>query len=102
MLHHIFVAGWFFYINVLARGMRRKMSADGLNKFRGNDWSPRSRFERFDRYYGYKSLFEFTKKFHPMWRGRHVAYRSVAQLVPAAATIVRVHLPNALFKDIRS
>jgi hypothetical protein len=37
-----FVAGWFFYINVrlLARGMRRKMSADGLNKFRGNALEP--------------------------------------------------------------
>jgi phosphatidylglycerol lysyltransferase len=59
-------------------------------------------FERFDRYYGYKSFFEFKKKFHPIWRGRHVAYRSVAQLVPTAAAIVRVHLPNGLFKYIRS
>ncbi len=59
-------------------------------------------FERFDHYYGYKSLFEFKKKFHPIWRGRHVAYRSVAHLLPAAAAIVRVHLPSGLFKYIRS
>jgi phosphatidylglycerol lysyltransferase len=59
-------------------------------------------FERFDAYYGYKSLFEFKKKFHPIWRSRHVAYRSVASLLPAAAAIVRVHLPSGLFKYIRS
>ena len=59
-------------------------------------------FERFDAYYGYKSLFEFKKKFHPIWRGRHVAYRSVAYLLPAAAAIVRVHLPRGFFKYIRS
>ena len=59
-------------------------------------------FERFDHYYGYKSLFEFKKKFHPIWRGRHVAYRSVAHLLPAAAAIVRVHLPSGFFRYIRS
>ena len=59
-------------------------------------------FERFDTYYGYKSLFEFKRKFHPTWRGRHVACRSVAHLLPAAAAIVRVHLPSGLFKYIRS
>ena len=59
-------------------------------------------FERFDAYYGYKSLFEFKRKFHPNWRGRHVAYRSVAHLLPAAAAIVRVHLPTGFFKYIRS
>ena len=55
-------------------------------------------FERFDAYYGYKSLFEFKKKFHPIWRGRHVAYRNVAYLLPAVAAIVRVHLPRGFLK----
>jgi phosphatidylglycerol lysyltransferase len=59
-------------------------------------------FERFDRYYGYKSLFEFKRKFHPAWRGRHVAYRNIAHLLPAAAAIVSVHLPNGFMKYIRS
>ena len=59
-------------------------------------------FERFDRYYGYKSLFEFKRKFHPAWRGRHVAYRNVAHLLPVAAAIVSVHLPNGFMKYIRS
>jgi phosphatidylglycerol lysyltransferase len=59
-------------------------------------------FERFDAYYGYKSLFEFKKKFHPIWRGRHVAYRSIAYLLPAATAIVRVHLPSGFLKYIRS
>ena len=59
-------------------------------------------FERFNAYYGYKSLFEFKRKFHPIWRGRHVAYRSVAYLLPAVAAIVRVHLPSGFLKYIRS
>jgi phosphatidylglycerol lysyltransferase len=59
-------------------------------------------FERFDAYYGYKSLFEFKRKFHPIWQGRHVAYRRLADLLPAAAAIVRVHLPSGFFKYIRS
>jgi phosphatidylglycerol lysyltransferase len=59
-------------------------------------------FERFDAYYGYKSLFEFKRKFHPIWQGRHVAYRSVAYLLPASAAVVRVHLPSGFLKYIRS
>lgn len=32
-------------------------------------------FERFNRYYGYKSLFEFKKKYQPSWQGRYLGFR---------------------------
>lgn len=62
----------------------------------------RQLYERFDQYYGYRSLFEFKNKFHPQWKGRYMAYRGVGNLVPAIAAIVRVHLPAGLAKFLRS
>lgn len=59
-------------------------------------------YERFDSYYGYRSLFEFKNKFHPQWNGRYLAYRGVPHLLPAMAAIVRVHLPAGLTKFLRS
>lgn len=59
-------------------------------------------FDRFDHLYGYKSLFEFKKKYHPTWMGRHVAYRHISQVLLAATAIVRVHLPNGFIKYLRS
>lgn len=59
-------------------------------------------YERFDQYYGYRSLFEFKNKFHPRWTGRYLAYRGVPNLLPAVAAIVRVHLPAGLAKFLRS
>lgn len=59
-------------------------------------------YERFDQYYGYRSLFEFKNKFHPQWSGRYLAYRGVPNLLPAVAAILRVHLPEGLAKFLRS
>ncbi len=59
-------------------------------------------YERFDQYYGYRSLFEFKNKFHPQWSGRYLAYRGVPYLLPAMAAIARVHLPAGLTKFLRS
>lgn len=59
-------------------------------------------FERFDGVYGYKSLFEFKRKFAPIWRGRQVAYPGLAYLVPAVTAIAYVHLPAGLVKYLRS
>lgn len=59
-------------------------------------------FEKFDNYYGYKSLFAFKEKFHPQWTSRYVAYPNLATIFPAMLAIVRVHLPKGLMKFLRS
>jgi phosphatidylglycerol lysyltransferase len=51
-------------------------------------------FERFNRYYGYKSLFEFKKKYQPAWQGRYLGFRASANLLLVAVALVRVHLPQ--------
>jgi phosphatidylglycerol lysyltransferase len=53
-------------------------------------------FERFNRYYGYKSLFEFKKKYQPAWQGRYLGFRPSVNLLLAAVALVRVHLPQGL------
>lgn len=62
----------------------------------------RALFDKFDRYYGYKSLFEFKKKFQPGWQSRFIAYPGIAQIVPVTLAIIRVHLPSGLGKFLRS
>lgn len=59
-------------------------------------------YDRFDRYYGYRTLFEFKNKFHPTWSGRYLAYQGVADLLPAVAGVVRVHLPGGLARFLQS
>lgn len=62
----------------------------------------RALFDKFDRYYGYKSLFEFKQKFHPAWESRYVAYEGPARILAVMVAIVRVHLPTGLMKLLRS
>jgi phosphatidylglycerol lysyltransferase len=59
-------------------------------------------FERLNRYYGYKSLFEFKKKYQPAWQGRYLGFRPKVNLVLAAVALVRVHLPQGLLRVLRS
>jgi phosphatidylglycerol lysyltransferase len=59
-------------------------------------------FDNFNRYYGYKSLFEFKKKYQPVWQGRYLAYRPKANLLLIALALVRVHLPQGMMKILRS
>ena len=59
-------------------------------------------FENFNRYYGYKSLFEFKKKYQPVWQGRYLAFRANANLLMVALALVRVHMPQGLMKILRS
>lgn len=59
-------------------------------------------YERFDRYYGYRNLFDFKNKFHPVWTGRYLAYRGLGNLLPAVVGVVRVHLPSGLARFLRS
>ena len=47
-------------------------------------------FENFKRLYGYKSLFDFKKKYNPEWRGRYVAYAGIHDLRPLQNSFERV------------
>jgi lysylphosphatidylglycerol synthetase-like protein (DUF2156 family) len=59
-------------------------------------------FEKFNRYYGYKSLFEFKKKYQPIWQGRFLGFRPNVNLLLVALALVRVHLPQGLVRILRS
>jgi lysylphosphatidylglycerol synthetase-like protein (DUF2156 family) len=59
-------------------------------------------FENFNRYYGYKSLFEFKKKYQPVWQGRYLAFRPNTNLLLVGLALVRVHMPQGLMKILRS
>ncbi|MBV9489909.1 MAG: DUF2156 domain-containing protein [Verrucomicrobia bacterium] len=59
-------------------------------------------FENFNRYYGYKSLFEFKKKYQPIWQGRYLGCRPSANPVWVALALVRVHLPQGIGRLLRS
>lgn len=55
-------------------------------------------FENLNRIYGYKSLFEFKRKYRPQWRGRYLAYHRGVHLPLVGLALVRVHAPEALWK----
>ncbi len=59
-------------------------------------------FENFDRFYGYKSLFNFKKKYQPDWQGRYLAYRPDTSLAMVGLAIAGVHLPRGFRGLIRS
>jgi phosphatidylglycerol lysyltransferase len=59
-------------------------------------------FERFNRYYGYKSLFEFKKKYQPVWQGRYLGLQPNVNLLLAMVALVRVHLPEGLLRILWS
>jgi phosphatidylglycerol lysyltransferase len=59
-------------------------------------------FEKFNRYYGYKSLFEFKQKYQPIWQGRFLGFRPSENLLLIALALVRVHLPQGLIRILRS
>jgi lysylphosphatidylglycerol synthetase-like protein (DUF2156 family) len=55
-------------------------------------------FENLNHIYGYKSLFEFKRKYRPHWRGRYVAYRRGVHLPLIGLAMVRVHAPEGIWK----
>jgi phosphatidylglycerol lysyltransferase len=59
-------------------------------------------FDNFDRYYGYKSLFNFKKKYQPEWQGRYLAYRPRTSLTMVGLAIAGVHLPRGFIGLLRS
>ena len=59
-------------------------------------------FERFNRFYGYKSLYEFKKKYYPEWQGRYFGFRPNVNLFLAMVALIRVHLPEGLLRMLWS
>jgi phosphatidylglycerol lysyltransferase len=59
-------------------------------------------FERFNRYYGYKSLYEFKKKYHPVWQGRYLGFQPNVNLLLVMMALIRVHLPEGLLRMLWS
>jgi phosphatidylglycerol lysyltransferase len=59
-------------------------------------------FEKFDRFYGYKSLFNFKRKYHPAWQGRYLAYPPGTLLARIGLAVAAVHLPGGFRGLIKS
>jgi phosphatidylglycerol lysyltransferase len=59
-------------------------------------------FERLNRYYGYKSLYEFKKKYHPEWQGRYLGFQPNVNLLLAMMALIRVHMPEGLLRMLWS
>ena len=59
-------------------------------------------FERLNRVYGYKSLFEFKRKYRPQWKGRYVAYHRGVHLPLVGLGLARVHAPGGVWKFLVS
>lgn len=51
-------------------------------------------FDRFDKFYRYKSLFDFKRKYHPAWKGRYLAYPPGTLLARIGLAVAAVHLPS--------
>jgi lysylphosphatidylglycerol synthetase-like protein (DUF2156 family) len=55
-------------------------------------------YQNLNRVYGYKSLFEFKRKYRPKWRGRYIAYHRGVHLPLIGLALVRVHSPGGIIK----
>ena len=59
-------------------------------------------FDRFDRFYRYKALFAFKRKYHPAWQGRYLAYPPGTLLARIGLAVAAVHLPGGFRGLIKS
>ena len=67
-----------------------------------HDRAMRYIYQNFNRLYGYRTLFEFKKKYFPGWRGSYLAYRSTAKLPWIGYAMVSIHVPGGVWKLLRS
>jgi phosphatidylglycerol lysyltransferase len=51
-------------------------------------------YEKFNYFYGYRSLFKFKDKFIPEWRHKYVAYQQLQDLPTVVLAIIAVHVHN--------
>ncbi|MBZ5516916.1 MAG: DUF2156 domain-containing protein [Acidobacteriia bacterium] len=57
-------------------------------------------FENVRGIYEYKSLFQYKKKFNPVWEGRYLAFPSLEALPRIAVAILRVHRQSPLGRTL--
>jgi len=57
-------------------------------------------FENVRGIYEYKSLFQFKKKFNPVWEGRYLAFPSFEALPRIAVAILRVHRQRSVERQL--
>jgi lysylphosphatidylglycerol synthetase-like protein (DUF2156 family) len=57
-------------------------------------------FENVRGIYEYKSLFQFKKKFNPVWEGRYLAFPSLESLPRIAVAILRVHRQRSFERQL--
>jgi lysylphosphatidylglycerol synthetase-like protein (DUF2156 family) len=67
----------------------------------GEEMAVRFLFEHLNQIYGYKSLFEFKRKYRPQWQGRYLAYQRGLHLPLVGLAVVRVHTPGGIWKFLR-
>jgi phosphatidylglycerol lysyltransferase len=75
---------------------------ENVKGYRREERAVKFLFENFNRYYGYKSLFEFKKKYQPIWQGRYLGFRPNTNLLLIGLALVRVHMPQGLMRILRS
>ena len=76
--------------------------AEGDDEPTGPERATQFLFENFDRFYGYKSLFRFKRKYHPDWQGRYLAYPPGTPLPMLGLAITGVHLPDGFRALLKS
>ena len=59
-------------------------------------------FEHFDQIYGYKSLFDFKRKYYPDWQGRYIAYPAKSNIASIGLAVAGVHLPRGFMGLLKS
>ncbi len=55
-------------------------------------------FENMNSFYGYKNLFQFKKKFAPLWEGRYLVYPTGTDLPRVAYALTGVHSSGGLLR----
>ncbi|QIF04623.1 phosphatidylglycerol lysyltransferase domain-containing protein [Roseimicrobium sp. ORNL1] len=78
------------------------LAVDGEKLESREERAVRFLFDNFDKFYGYKSLFNFKKKYLPDWQGRYLAYRPRVSLAMVGLAIAGVHLPKGFVGLVRS
>ena len=83
--------------------MRRSPMPKGMTSpQQAEDKAVQFLYQNLGQIYGYKSLFEFKRKYRPQWQGRYVAYHRGVHLPLVGLALVRVHAPGGIWNFFRT